>query len=221
MHLNLFYLSSQLAHESLAEWKSPLFAQVFHQSGMAYLKSSLFETDLDVSNMASDLGRTFKDVGKYGDDSKVRFLADGDAVKEACNISAATDVSSLSGWIDGNNGWANAAGGLKVVAEEARKLGVRFESGPRATMRELLRNEDGVAYGVVAKDGTEWKADKVLLATGGWSDSLLDFEGQLLVSVSHVLPTGFVLTAILLQSGGYSITHIDLTQEEADRYRDM
>lgn len=178
----------QLAHEALAQWKTPLFLPAFHQSGVVYLNSTLFETDTSQFNSASDLGKTFVDIGKWGDASLVRYLADGAAVKEACNLQPETDTSSLSGWIDGSNGWADAAAGLKIVAEEARKLGVKFADGPRATMEELLRNKKGEVVGVQAQDGTEWKADKVVLATGGWSDSLLDFEGQLLVSRSDAAP---------------------------------
>lgn len=128
------------------------------------------------------MGKTFIDVGKWGDASLVRYLADGEAVKEACKLQPETDTSSLSGWIDGSNGWADAATGLKIVGEEARKLGVKFADGPRAAMKELLRNEKSEVVGVRAQDGTQWRADKVVLAAGAWTESLIDCEGQLLVS---------------------------------------
>jgi sarcosine oxidase/L-pipecolate oxidase len=40
-------------------------------------------------------------------------------------------------------------------------------------------SEDGkTCVGVLAADGTRWPADRVVLATGAWSPTLVDLEGQ-------------------------------------------
>ena len=83
---------------------------------------------------------------------------------------------------------------------------------------ELLRSEDGNVIGVLTGDWTRHLADKVVLATGGWSDSLFDFEGQLLVSFRlHARSDG--VDSLWAKAGAYSTTHIQLTQAEADMLR--
>ena len=106
---------------------------MFHQCGVAYLDSNLFERNLSATDAAHDLGRTFADIGKYGDDSLVRELTSAAAVKDACHIEG-SKLETFRGWIDGSNGWAEAAAALQIVVQEAAKLGVRFENGDKGTM---------------------------------------------------------------------------------------
>lgn len=113
----------QLAHEALAEWNKAPLSAVFHPCGVAYLDSTLFPSNTSVTDAASDLGKTFVDVGKYGDASLVRELPDAAAIKEACHLEG-DKLETFRGWIDGSNGWAEAAGALKIVVDEAEKLGV-------------------------------------------------------------------------------------------------
>jgi len=47
-----------------------------------------------------------------------------------------------------------------------------------------MLSQDGMrCIGVEAEDGTEWKADVVVLATGAWSPTLIDLEGQCISKV--------------------------------------
>ena len=49
----------------------------------------------------------------------------------------------------------------------------------------LILSDDGqTCLGAVAKDGTRYLADRVVLATGAWSPSLVDLEEQCCSKVS-------------------------------------
>ena len=49
----------------------------------------------------------------------------------------------------------------------------------------LILSEDGqTCLGAVAKDGTRYLADRVVLATGAWSPALVDLEEQCCSKVS-------------------------------------
>jgi hypothetical protein len=65
------------------------------------------------------------------------------------------------------------------------------------TFKEPLLSSDGkTCLGVIAEDDTKWTADRVILATGAWSPSLIDLEGQ-------------------CTSKCWIIGHLQLTPEEA------
>ncbi|KAF2420144.1 hypothetical protein EJ08DRAFT_598582, partial [Tothia fuscella] len=68
---------------------------------------------------------------------------------------------------------------LKVVSNEAKKLGAKVVSGPSWTMEKLLLDGAGEATGIVSEVGKESVADGLVMCIGVWSDSLLDTKSQL------------------------------------------
>lgn len=83
-------------------------------------------------------------------------------------------------------GWVAARNALNSVGHELRKLGVKSAFGSAGTFVSLLLADDGkVVKGIRAADGTEWQGDLVVFATGAWSPSLLDLEGQCVSKVGH------------------------------------
>ncbi|KDQ51628.1 hypothetical protein JAAARDRAFT_163427 [Jaapia argillacea MUCL 33604] len=191
---------TRIAHESLDAWRDlePFAsAKLFHQTGWLYMKphdvppavASRFETALQQTKLVGDI-------------SQVEYLPDENAIKIKCPLISG-DLNGWSGIFNGNAGWVEAKRSMEVLVEECSRLGVRFISGPAGTMKSLLRGEhDNEVLGVVAQDGTEHLADLVILATGAWSESLLNFEGQLF-------------------SGAYNLCHIQLTPEEAEKYASL
>jgi sarcosine oxidase / L-pipecolate oxidase len=86
----------------------------------------------------------------------------------------------FKGLYNGNAGWVKPMEAMAVTKLECEKLGVQFVSGLNGTAEELLRADDGkTVIGIRTRDGTEWHADKVIIAAGSYCDTLLDFEGQL------------------------------------------
>jgi len=78
-----------------------------------------------------------------------------------------------------------ARNALDSVGNELRRLGVKTAFGTAGTFKEpLLSVDSGRCIGVVAEDGTEWAADLVVMATGAWSPTLIDLEGQCVSKVS-------------------------------------
>lgn len=85
------------------------------------------------------------------------------------------------GWkgvYDPKAGWTHAFNSLQAVYKECVRLGVRFEFGPSGTAKSVLYGRGGKAIGILAEDGTEQKAERVVLACGAWMDSIIDTKGQ-------------------------------------------
>lgn len=88
-------------------------------------------------------------------------------------------------WVK-KGGWVAARNALNSVGQELRRLGVKTAFGTAGTFDAPLLSEDGTqCIGVRTVDGTEWGADLVIMATGAWSPTLIDLEGQ---CVSKVKP---------------------------------
>lgn len=69
---------------------------------------------------------------------------------------------------------------MLVSKRECGLLGVEFVNGLSGTVDSLTRSEtDQTVTGVMISEGTRWYVDKIILAARSYSDTLLDFEGQL------------------------------------------
>jgi sarcosine oxidase/L-pipecolate oxidase len=100
-------------------------------------------------------------------------------------------------------GWANAAQATYRVASLAQTKGVRFHSGDAGNVTSLLYNTAKTKVtGITTKSGSTFYADKVILCTGSWTNSLIDTQGQLV-------------------SKGHCLAHIQLTPAEHERYRNI
>lgn len=103
---------------------------------------------------------------------------------------------------NGAAGWANARGGLVALANEAMKAGAEYISGDQGYVKELLFDADGTCLGAKCADGSSHFADLVVLAAGASAAGILDMKGQLIAK-------------------GHTVGHIQLSPEEAERYRGM
>lgn len=102
------------------------------------------------------------------------------------------------------------------------------------TFKQPLFTADGVTCnGVEAVDGTRYYADKVVMATGAWSPTLIDLEGQCVskVSAEHVICQCVSIASFfsflrkkpaadsLLKA--WVFAHLQLTPREAAAYKDV
>jgi sarcosine oxidase/L-pipecolate oxidase len=58
-----------------------------------------------------------------------------------------------------------------------------------AFRRPLFEADGTTCIGVESVDGTKYYADKVVLAAGAWSPTLVDLEDQCVSKVNHVVYT--------------------------------
>ncbi|GME28212.1 fructosyl amino acid oxidase [Neofusicoccum parvum] len=185
-------LYAQLGLDAIAAWRAdPLYAGLYHVPGwvLAARERSVPFVEGSVAVAAA--------LGMRG----VERLDGAEEVRRRWPV--------VTGALDGWNacvwnpaaGWADSGEAVRRMAEAAGRMGVRYVSGEEGTMARLLV-EGGRVRGVVAADGTEHRAERVVLAAGAWSGVLVDLEGQ-------------------LTAKGHSVAHIQLTPEEVKRYEGM
>jgi len=82
-------------------------------------------------------------------------------------------------------------------------MGVQFHSGAEGEVIALIYDANGTKVTAIkTKSGAIFHADKVVLCTGAWTNTLIDTKGQLVPK-------------------GHCLAHIQLTPEEHARYADM
>lgn len=128
----------------------------------------------------------------YGDPSGMVELLDWNAAVAkipllASDPSHGDGKEGFRGIYNSNAGWVDPIAAMTILRIECEHLGVTFTSGPSGTAVELLRATNGKTIcGVRTEDGGEVFADRIILATGSYSNTLLDFHGQIeAVGVSH------------------------------------
>ena len=109
-------------------------------------------------------------------------------------------TGDFPGWKGGfkkdGAGWVFARGALVATFEEAKKLGVKFVTGPQGDVKRLIE-EGGDIVGAETSDGTRHLADTTILAAGAEAPKLVDLKDQL-------RPTAWTLA------------HIKMSKEECE-----
>ncbi|WVW79839.1 hypothetical protein I302_101809 [Kwoniella bestiolae CBS 10118] len=115
------------------------------------------------------------------------------------------DREQIKGWKavwSSDGGWLAAAKAINSIAEVLKKEGVKFGFGGAGSFKAPLFAADGTTCnGVETVDGTKYYADKVVLAAGAWSPTLVDLEEQCI-------------------SKAWVYAHMQLTPEEAAEFKD-
>ncbi|KAF1842427.1 fructosyl amino acid oxidase [Cucurbitaria berberidis CBS 394.84] len=109
----------------------------------------------------------------------------------------------IKGWkavFSKDGGWLAAAKAINAIGEYLRDQGVKFGFGGAGSFKQPLLAE-GICIGVETVDGTRYYANKVVLAAGAWSPTLVDLEDQCV-------------------SKAWVFAHLQLTPEEAAGYKD-
>ena len=113
------------------------------------------------------------------------------------------DRSQIKGWkavFSEDGGWLAAAKAINAIGEYLLKAGVKFGFGGAGSFKQPLLAE-GICIGVETVDGTQYRADKVVLAAGAWSSALVDLHEQCV-------------------SKAWVYAHMQLTAQEAAAYKD-
>ena len=87
-----------------------------------------------------------------------------------------------------DGGWLAAAKAINAIGEHLRDQGVKFGFYGAGSFRQPLLAE-GICIGVETVDGTRYYADKVVLAAGAWSPTLVDLQDQCVSKVPISIST--------------------------------
>ncbi|KAJ5553522.1 hypothetical protein N7494_002900 [Penicillium frequentans] len=187
----------QLSLEALDMWRNdPLFKPFFHQVGMIDCSSS--------KEGIQGLERKYQALIDTGIGlEKTNFLLNGAEIAARVPPFTEEQTKEWKGLYCGEGGWLAAAKAINAIGEFLRSQGVNFGLGRAGTFKRPLFAADGTTCtGVETADGTKYYGDKVVLAAGAWSPTLVDLDDQCV-------------------SKAWVYAHIQLTPEEVSEYKDI
>ncbi|KAJ5702404.1 FAD dependent oxidoreductase [Penicillium malachiteum] len=185
-------LYARLGLESIEAWRSwPMFRGLYHVPGWI-----LSAANLSVPFVEGSI-ETCRKLGVQGLERLTR-----EQIRSRFPV--------VKGLLDGWNvniwnpaaGWAAAGPGLERLGIVAQQQGVEYISGDKGYVRKLVLDSSQECKGVICADGTCHDADLVIIATGAWTPSLIDLQGQ-------------------LTAKGHGVAHIQLTPAETKHYATM
>lgn len=168
-------LHNRLAAEAIdgwRRWNSHWGRDLYHQDGLLFLSS-----------------RPLEEEGFEGDSYRT-LSVEGWSPERLGSTEIGTRYPGwnsdyyVDGYFNQRGGWAEAASVVSLLAGEARARGVCLRTG---VVSSIIRKE-GRVLGVVTEDGTEIKADRVVVAAGVWTPTLLpELNGFLRLSGQPIL----------------------------------
>ncbi len=178
-----------LAKEALQAWRTGPFRSFYHNSGFVLTSESLPDAFLEkLKGVLRGQNIPFEDF-----DSTAELKAKFPCLHE---INA-----DFGGYLNPNAGWADAAGAVGLLAALCTEKGVSIVTGPRGTVKSLRITKSGIE-GVNVASGPPIMGSKVILATGAWTNALLDLT-------------------YAMSSSGQPVGFIQLTPEEAQTISQM
>ncbi|KAG1716485.1 hypothetical protein ID866_689 [Astraeus odoratus] len=197
---------TRLGREAIAKWKDPMWEGCYHESGVLSIGDACVD-ELHENDLAEG--------------APVVVLPDAESIRStfppSLRIPTVTQATSRSlhnhlgsfadynGYFNQEGGWVEAARAVEILLNVVMARGAKLEGGKEVVM--LLRsntNKSVHTYGVKCTDGSTYLADRVVIATGSWTAS--SFPGLQLDK--KCLATG------------QSVATIQLSSEEAERYRE-
>ncbi|KAJ5257689.1 hypothetical protein N7524_009245 [Penicillium chrysogenum] len=188
----------QLSLEALDMWKNdPLFKPFFHNVGMLDCSSS--------QEGIASLRRKHQDLidANIGLEKTNIWLESEDDILAKAPHFTREQIKGWKGLFCGDGGWLAAAKAINAIGTFLKSRGVKFGFGSAGTFKRPLFAPDGATCsGVETLDGTKYFADKVVLAAGAWSSTLVDLDDQCV-------------------SKAWVFAHIQLTPQESAQYKDV
>ncbi|KAL4862334.1 FAD dependent oxidoreductase [Aspergillus spectabilis] len=186
-------LYARLGLEFITQWsENPLFKDLYHVSGWI-----LSAKERSVPFVKGSI-ETCSRLGVQG----LEVLSPEQIRGKFPFVTGELDGWNMNVW-NPTAGWVKADQALKRMAAAAAGNGVKYVTGEReGYIRNLLFSSEGgkkTCTGAITADGKVHTADIVILATGSWTPSLVDMEGQ-------------------LTAKGHSVAHIQLTPSETKHY---
>jgi sarcosine oxidase/L-pipecolate oxidase len=181
-------LYSKMAREAVQGWAAE-YPNHYHQAGFLMLnEKGGFEYTAKSKEVDEQLGKT---IEEYADATRMRSIRPG----------IPGNLEGLSAYYNPRGGWADAASSIAQLSGRCSISGVSFITGRRGTVTALVYANSKVV-GVKVLDGQPIHASLIILATGAWTNHLLDIRHT---SSASAQPVGF----------------IQLTADEAQRLKNM
>lgn len=186
------YVSDKLAEDTIHGWThDPVFHGLYHETGAVTAAST--EAGLQALNSGDGYseadGWTPLHTKRDFQNTMPKGILTGD----------------FTGWQgyrkESGCGWVQARKALERVIDEATRLGVKFITGQRGHVLNLIYEHFDVVGAVVA-EGPAHRADRIIMCAGANAPQLFDMMDQL-------RPTAWTLA------------HIKLTPEESLLYRNL
>lgn len=154
-------LYCRLAFEAIHAWFWSLeLGPFFHKTGWVMM-------DEEGSDLSERVHKVFKDRGSTQTEDVPL-----DQLGERWDILKSTDIKGFqNAYWNPEAGWCDAAGATARYMEAAEKRGVKRVTGQVTEL--LLDSDSGRIEGVRTADGQHLTADKIVLAAGAWTSSLL------------------------------------------------
>ncbi|OBT68206.1 hypothetical protein VE03_02381 [Pseudogymnoascus sp. 23342-1-I1] len=189
-------LYAEMALEAIQAWRDPMWNGIFHETG--WLVTTCGGVDA-----TEHLKQSYANLTKNNQTSGIEFVETReDLIRYVPTLKYAKDISSWKGLWNKQAGWAHAHDALKKLADESKKLGVKFVAGAEGTMTGL-EVCNGKLEGIRVASGKVHRAAQYILCTGAASPALLpELSGQ-------------------LWSKCWTLAHIELTEDEMAEYRNM
>ncbi|KAH9928536.1 FAD dependent oxidoreductase [Epithele typhae] len=162
----------QLSAEAEAMWAGDAtFREFYHRTGR-----------IDCSGSPEGIKGVEHEYEKLKDAGlghTVEWLDGEDAIVRRVPQLTGCEIKGWKGIWFQEGGWLAARKAIDSVGRELAAHGVQFSFGESGAFQSLILSDDRMTcLGAVAKDGTRYLADRVVLATGAWSPALVDLEEQ-------------------------------------------
>lgn len=161
-----------------------------HQTASTYVRRA-FDVNCDPSLMSE--GRL---AVKLGGPSEIKAVFGNERL-------ALGRFENEVAYINPQSGWAHARRAMDMICEKVRSAGVNIVGGEADSLVYGSKNGRRDVLGVKLVHGEVYKADKVIVAAGGWSAKFVPEIGKELLA------------------SGQCVAHIQLTKEEAARYANV
>jgi sarcosine oxidase/L-pipecolate oxidase len=195
-------LYMELGFEAIEAWKTLPFlrdAGVYHQSGWIAM-------DEKGSDVPTRIRENFRNGGY---DGVIVDMEEEELRRAWGGVLKRTDCERFgSYYFNQSAGWVEAGRALGIMLHEAIRLGVRYENGE--AKRVVFSSDRNGVQGVETEDGTVFRADMVLLATGAWTSKLMSpLEDEL-----HIPDAQRVERQV--SAAGVCVAHFQLSEEEKE-----
>ncbi|KAL4746967.1 hypothetical protein BDW72DRAFT_183787 [Aspergillus terricola var. indicus] len=187
----------RLSLEALDMWQNdPLFKPFFHNVGMIDVSS----TKEGIEGLRKKY-RSLLDAGVGLEKTNFLLESEDEILAKAPHFTR-EQIKGWKGLFCGDGGWLAAAKAINAIGQFLKEQGVKFGFSGAGTFKKPLfaDADEKTCIGVETVDGTKYYADKVVLAAGAWSSTLVDLEEQCV-------------------SKAWVLAHIQLTPAEAAAYK--
>ncbi|OZJ03040.1 hypothetical protein BZG36_03261 [Bifiguratus adelaidae] len=160
----------------------------FHETGVLFFGRNGQFNPFEIDTM-----KAIRDFG-YGD--CIEVMENGEAIlKRYPQFRTAVSNGYDIAYYNKLGGWCDSSMGVRTMHYLCKKAGVQFITGdPDGTLSELIFSDssNSKVIGIKTRNGKVHYADKVILATGAWTPSVVDTDDLLVATgqtVIHVMPT--------------------------------